>query len=56
MPTPSYSPQADLPLTSPASLHSRWDMEAHAQSVDDTLVDGLSFKLKNGAKYVTERR
>ena len=31
-------------------------MEAHANSVEDILVDGLSFKLKNSAKYVTDRR
>jgi hypothetical protein len=31
-------------------------MEAHANSVDDVLVDGLSYKLKNSAKYVTDRK
>ena len=31
-------------------------MESHANSVEDVLVDGLSFKLKNSAKYVTDRR
>lgn len=31
-------------------------MEAHANSVDDQLIDGLSFKLKNSAKYLTDRR
>ena len=31
-------------------------MEAHANAVEDVLVDGLSYKLKNSAKYVTERK
>jgi len=31
-------------------------MEAHANSVDDVLVDGLSYKLKNSAKYVVDRK
>ena len=31
-------------------------MEATAQSVEDLLVDGLSFKLKQGASYITNRR
>ena len=31
-------------------------MESHANSVEDVLIDGLSFKLKNSAKYVTDRR
>ena len=31
-------------------------MEAHANGVDDVLVDSLSFKLRNSAKYVTDRR
>ena len=31
-------------------------MESHAQSVEDNLVEGLSFKLKPGASYVTDRR
>ena len=31
-------------------------MESHAQSVDDHLIDSLSFKLKPGASYVTDRR
>ena len=31
-------------------------MEALANSTDDFLVDSLSYKLKNGAKYVTDRR
>ena len=31
-------------------------MEHHAQSVDDALVGGLSYKLKAGASYVTNRR
>ena len=31
-------------------------MEAHANGVDDVLVDGLSYKLRNGAKYITDRR
>ena len=31
-------------------------MEATAQSVEDQLVDGLSFKLRPGASYITNRR
>ena len=31
-------------------------MENHAQSVDDALIGGLSYKLKAGASYVTNRR
>ena len=31
-------------------------MEHHAQSVDGALIGGLSYKLKPGASYVTNRR
>ena len=31
-------------------------MEHHAQSIDDALIGGLSYKLKAGASYVTDRR
>ena len=31
-------------------------MEHHVQSVDDALVGGLSYKLKAGASYVSDRR
>ena len=31
-------------------------MEAHAQSVEDNLIDSLSFKLRPSASYVTDRR
>ena len=31
-------------------------MEHHAQSVDDALIGGLSYKPKAGASYVTNRR
>ena len=31
-------------------------MEHHAQSVDDASIGGLSYKLKPGASYVTNRR
>ena len=31
-------------------------MEHHVQSVDDALIGGLSYKLKSGASYVTNRR
>ena len=31
-------------------------MEAHAQSVEDNLIDSLSFELRAGASYVTDRR
>ena len=30
-------------------------MESHAQSVEDNLIDPLSFKLRLGASYVTDR-
>ena len=30
-------------------------MEAHAQSVEYILIDSLSFKLRPGASYVTDR-
>ena len=30
-------------------------MDSHAQSVEDNLIDSLSFKLKPGASYVTDR-
>ena len=30
--------------------------EHHAQSVDDALIGGLSYKLKPGAPYATNRR
>ncbi len=30
-------------------------MEAHANSAQDKLIDGLSFKLNPGASYVQER-
>ena len=30
-------------------------MGHHAQSVDDALIGGLSYKLKAGASYVTNR-
>ena len=32
------------------------NMEAHANAVEDVLVDGLSYKLKNSAKYITDRK
>ena len=32
------------------------NMEHHAQSIDDALIGGLSYKLKAGASYVTNRR
>ena len=32
------------------------NMESHAQSVEDNLIDSLSFKLKPGASYVTDRK
>ena len=32
------------------------EMEHHAQSVDDALIGGLSYSLKPGAAYVTNRR
>ena len=31
-------------------------MEHHVQSVDDALISGLSYKLKAGASYVSDRR
>ena len=31
-------------------------MESHAQSVEDYLIDGLSFKLAPGASYAQARR
>ena len=31
-------------------------MESHAQSVEDNLIDSLSFKLRPGASYITDRR
>ena len=31
-------------------------MESHANSVEDRLIDGLSFKLAPGASYVQERK
>ena len=31
-------------------------MESHAQSVEDYLIEVLSFKLSPGASYVTNRR
>ena len=31
-------------------------MEQHAQSVDDALIGGPSYKLKAGASYITNRR
>ena len=31
-------------------------MEHHAQSVEDALIGGLSYKLKPGASYITNRR
>ena len=31
-------------------------VESHANSVDDYLIEGLSFKLSPGASYVTNRR
>ena len=31
-------------------------MEHHAQSIDDALIGGLSYELKAGASYVTNRR
>lgn len=32
------------------------NMEHHAQSIDDALIGGLSYKLKAGASYVSNRR
>ena len=31
-------------------------VEAMANSVEDYLIDGLSFKMKGGASYITDRR
>ena len=31
-------------------------VEAHANSTEDYLIEGLSFKLSQGASYVTNRR
>ena len=31
-------------------------MEAHANAVEDHLIEGLSFKIRPGASYVTDRR
>ena len=31
-------------------------MESHAQGVEDNLIDSLSFKLRPGASYVTDRK
>jgi hypothetical protein len=31
-------------------------MESHAQSVEDNLIECVSFKLRPGASYVTDRR
>ena len=31
-------------------------MEHHANSIDDALIGGLSYKLRPGASYVTNRR
>jgi len=31
-------------------------MGSHAQSVEDNLIDALSFKLRPGASYITDRR
>ena len=31
-------------------------VEAHAQSVEDSLIEGLSYKLSPGASYVSNRR
>jgi len=31
-------------------------VEAHANAVEDFLIEGLSFKLSPGASYVTNRR
>ena len=32
------------------------NMEHHAQSIDDALIGALSYKLKAGASYVSNRR
>ena len=31
-------------------------MEGHTQSVEDNLIESLSFKLRPGASYITDRR
>ena len=31
-------------------------MESHAQSVEDNLIDSLSFRLRPGASYVVDRK
>jgi hypothetical protein len=31
-------------------------VESHANAVEDYLIDGLNFKLRPGASYVTERK
>ena len=31
-------------------------MESHIQSVEDSLIDGLSFRLPNSANFITNRR
>ena len=31
-------------------------MESHAQSIDDSLIDSLSFRLRPGSSYVTDRK
>ena len=31
-------------------------MEAHTQSVEDHLIDGLKYSLKPGSSYVVERK
>ena len=31
-------------------------MEHHVQSIDDAFIGGLSYKLKAGASYVSDRR
>ena len=38
------------------SIQNCGKMEHHAQSIDDALFGGLSYKLKPGASYVTNRR
>ena len=31
-------------------------VESHAKAIEDVLIDGLDYKLKNGASYITDRR